>query len=56
MHSLIFLMPFDDFEEPRLPPPELLLLHVLVGVLEDADEELPELKFSDLIAGAAVVV
>jgi hypothetical protein len=51
MHSLMFLLAFDDFEEFFRP------VHELVGVFEEQlEEELPELKFSDLIAGAAVVV
>lgn len=52
MHSLMFLFAFDDFEEFLRP------VHELVGVFEEHvdDEELPELKFSDLIAGTVAVV
>jgi len=48
IQSLIFLLCFDIFDEPRL-------LLELVGVFDDVDEvELPELIFSDFIAGVVV--
>lgn len=50
IHSLMFLLLFDDLDVPRLP------VLVLVGVFEDDDDEveLPELIFSDLITGVVV--